>query len=225
MMVIPAMKEARRLASELYARVLPARYKQAHELKYWRGRVSRGRTQHTHYASFYTTFFGLVPAFYAGKRVLDVGCGPVAAWSGRTWRPSASGSISRSGLSQAGCSAHRMTYVAAPSHRIPFADGHFDVVCAFNSLDHVATSMAPSGSEAGDSRRRDLLLIVEVNHPPTATEPVALGWDVLDRSRMPSSSSARAATRSEITTFRAAEPRRPIRRRRSYRRPGIVTAR
>ena len=31
-----------------------------------------------------------------------------------------------------------MTYVAASSDAIPFPAEHFDVVCSFNSLDHVA---------------------------------------------------------------------------------------
>ena len=43
-----------------------------------------------------------------------------------------------------GADRHKMTYVAASSDAIPFPAQHFDVVCAFNSLDHVRTSKRPS---------------------------------------------------------------------------------
>jgi ubiquinone/menaquinone biosynthesis C-methylase UbiE len=72
-----------------------------------------------------------------------------------------------------------MRYVAARAEAIPFEDGHFDVVTAFNSLDHVedlelvaaeiCRVLAPGGL---------LLLIVEVGHPPSATEPLTLSWEL-----------------------------------------------
>lgn len=36
-----------------------------------------------------------------------------------------------------GIGQHKMTYVKGGSEKIPFPDGHFDIVTSFNSLDHV----------------------------------------------------------------------------------------
>src|SRR5689334_15301113 len=57
---------------------LPERYKQWHELRFWRQRYdSEGRAlTNEHYEKYYTTFFGLDHEFYRGKRVIDIGCGP-----------------------------------------------------------------------------------------------------------------------------------------------------
>jgi SAM-dependent methyltransferase len=68
-----------------------------------------------------------------------------------------------------------MRYVAATAEAIPFAARHFDLVTCFNALDHVENLHAalaqvqrvlkPDGT---------FLLIVEVNHEPTVTEPVTV---------------------------------------------------
>jgi SAM-dependent methyltransferase len=75
-----------------------------------------------------------------------------------------------------------MRYVKAPAETIPFPDNHFDVVSSFNSLDHVddldtavrevCRVVKPGGL---------LLLLTDVNHEPTITEPITLTWDVVDR--------------------------------------------
>lgn len=36
-----------------------------------------------------------------------------------------------------GAKHHNMRYVASPAERMPFEAGYFDIVCSFNSLDHV----------------------------------------------------------------------------------------
>jgi ubiquinone/menaquinone biosynthesis C-methylase UbiE len=74
-----------------------------------------------------------------------------------------------------------MRYVAARAEAIPFEDGHFDVVSAFNSLDHVedvdraaveiGRVLAPGGL---------LLMIVEVGHPASVTEPLTLTWELTE---------------------------------------------
>jgi ubiquinone/menaquinone biosynthesis C-methylase UbiE len=75
-----------------------------------------------------------------------------------------------------------MRYVDAPSEAIPFPDGHFDVVSSFNSLDHVddldrtvaeiVRVLRPGGR---------FLLVTEVGHDPTPTEPISFSWDVVER--------------------------------------------
>lgn len=182
-MILPMVREARRLAVDLYAKARPKQYKQAHELKYWKGCVSReGVLSNDHYKAFYTSFFDLSLSAYAGKRVLDIGCGPRGSLE---WATMARERVGLDPLVpqylKLNASAHRMTYVAADSHDIPFADDYFDVVCSFNSLDHV-DDVDGTIREIKRVTRPDgtFLLIVEVNHPPTATEPISLGWSIVD---------------------------------------------
>ena len=78
-----------------------------------------------------------------------------------------------------GADRHKMTYVAAPSDAIPFPAQHFDVVCSFNSLDHVADLEKTIAEIKRVVRPGGLfLLIVEVNHRPTASEPIDLPWSI-----------------------------------------------
>jgi len=154
------------------------------EMAYWSQRVAiEGVLGNAHYAHVFTAQFGLEPSFFAGKRVLDVGCGPRGSLE---W---CDGAAQRVGLDpladryrELGIDAHAMTYVHAPAERMPFADGAFDVVATLNSLDHVddvgqaldeITRVAAPGAT--------WLLTVEVGHEPTATEPHSLGWDVAER--------------------------------------------
>ncbi|MGH1569592.1 class I SAM-dependent methyltransferase [Methylobacterium sp. P31] len=159
--------------------------KEAVELAFWRKTLwkAKGSFYNAHLIPFYTSFFGLDEAFYTGKRVLDVGCGPVGSLE---W---ATGALERVGLDPLANSyvklnrgLHKMSYVAAPSENIPFPDGRFDIVTMFNALDHVedvdqtirelARVCAPGGT---------ILLIVEINHPPTVTEPHWIDMDVVDK--------------------------------------------
>jgi SAM-dependent methyltransferase len=154
------------------------------EMEYWRKRFeNEGTLRNAHYERFYTSSFGLTAADYAGKRVPDVGCGPRGTLE---W---ADGAFERIGLDplaeeyrRFGTDRHAMTYVAAGAEAIPFPDGHFDIVTAFNALDHVddvdavireLTRVARHGATG--------LLLVEVNHAPTMAEPHFLEWDLLDR--------------------------------------------
>src|SRR4029079_10710133 len=87
---------------------------------------------------FYTSHFGLSASDYAGKRILDIGCGPRGSleWADMTAERVGLDPLADEYL-KLGAKNHKMSYVAAPSEKIPFPDGHFDVVCSFNSLDHV----------------------------------------------------------------------------------------
>ena len=68
-----------------------------------------------------------------------------------------------------------MRYVEAGSEQLPFDTAHFDIVTTFNSLDHVEDV----GAAVAEAQRvlapgGTLLLIVEVGHKATLTEPHSL---------------------------------------------------
>ena len=70
-------------------------FKRYHELRYWRSvtrpiRNDSAKLEHerSHYEHFFTAFFGLTRADYAGKRLLDIGCGPCGSleWAAEATR-------------------------------------------------------------------------------------------------------------------------------------------
>ncbi len=159
------------------------RDKKTYELKYWKGKYAAegGSLKHDHYQQFYTEVFGLTQADYAGKRVLDIGCGPRGSLE---WADSAQERVGLDPLAvdylKFGAARHRMNYVAAASEAIPFADGHFDIITSFNSLDHV-DDLRKTIAEIKRTARVGgvMLLMVEINHAPTPTEPITLHRDLL----------------------------------------------
>jgi SAM-dependent methyltransferase len=164
------------------------RFKQYHELRFWRGvamsiRDDRATVERerAHYEYYYTTFFGLSAEDYAGCALLDIGCGPCGSLE---W---AANARERVGLDPLADEYRKllndkqaMTYCTASSEDIPYPDGHFDSVSAFNCLDHVDVVentvremkrvTAPSGR---------ILVIVEIGHTPTPTEPHHLDESVI----------------------------------------------
>ena len=162
--------------------VLPARtrkrFKEYHELRYWRGVTApiardRAKLEHerAHYEYFFTTFFGLNAEDYAGAAVLDIGCGPCGSLE---WAREARQRVGLDPLAdkyrKLADDNQAMTYCSAPSEAIPFADGHFDVVTSFNSLDHV-DDVDTTIREIKRVTAARILLIVEIGHAPTPTEP------------------------------------------------------
>jgi SAM-dependent methyltransferase len=177
------LHRVRRFSNRLLAHLFPIHNKEHHELAYWRGKkAAEGVLGNSHYEFFFTDYFGLSHAFYSGKRVLDIGCGPRGSleWANMTAERVGVDPLASEYLKLGG-SAHRMRYVDAPSERMPFADRYFDVVTTLNSLDHVA-DLESTVREIGRVLKPGgtLLVIVEVNHPPTDTEPITIGWDVPD---------------------------------------------
>lgn len=182
--MIRQLARLRRMAVLLRFRGNVTRAKEATELAFWRETLSRERVvQNQHYEHLFTSLFGMNREEYAGCRVLDVGCGPRGSleWAGMARRR-----IGLDPLADAyrafGILRHATAYVTARSEAMPFAAGGFDIVASFNSLDHVddlnrtleelGRVLAPGGK---------LLLITEVNHEPTLTEPVSFSWDILGR--------------------------------------------
>ena len=152
------------------------------ELAFWRSRAeTEKQLSNSHYAFFYTTLFDLRLDDYRGRRILDVGCGPRGSLE---WAEGASERVGLDPLVASykafGIDRHKMSYVEAPSEAIPFADAYFDTVTSFNSLDHV-DHLEQTLGEIGRVLRPGgrFLLIVEINHRPTPTEPVSIQHDAL----------------------------------------------
>ena len=74
-----------------------------------------------------------------------------------------------------------MSYVSADAERLPFVDRTFDVVACFNALDHVQSVEGAIREMTRVARPgASLLLVVDVNHRPTHTEPHHLGWNITE---------------------------------------------
>ena len=172
-------------------------FKEYSEMRFWRGLyTAEKKLANDHYEYFYSTFFSLSKEWYAGKKILDVGCGPCGSLE---WADMAA---SRTGLDPLadqykafGIDKHKMSYVTAPVENIPFDNEALDVICSFNSLDHVEDIdkaieeifrvLKPGGS---------FLIIVEVNHKARPTEPIEIWENELK---------AKLAARGRIESWRA----------------------
>lgn len=177
------MQRQRSLTRRLKDAIRP-RGKAAEEMRYWRARAAEeGTLRGDHYRRVFTTHFEIPTDFFHGKRVLDVGCGPRGSLE---WADMTSERIGLDplvdGYRELGIDHHEMRYVSAPAESMPFADGYFHIISALNSLDHVddvsraiteITRVAMPGAA--------LLLMVEVGHEPTATEPHSLDWEIVDQ--------------------------------------------
>lgn len=157
--------------------------KERAELAFWSDRAAQegGKLSNGHYRYFYTQFFGVSADDYRGKAVIDIGCGPRGSLE---WAEGAKERVGIDSLAEKyralGTDRHAMRYVAATAESIPFAASHFDFVTCFNALDHVEDLLAAL-SEIRRVLKPDgtFLLIVEVNHEPTVTEPVTVSEDEL----------------------------------------------
>lgn len=192
--MLAALKPAAKYVLNTAIFALPAatrqRYKEFHELRYWKGvtapiAMDRAKLEHerSHYEFFFTEFFGLGRADYAGKRILDVGCGPRGSLEWAHMTAERVGIDPLADRYRALCEdKQQMTYVCAPSEKMPFPDAHFDQVSTFNSLDHVDdvdAAIAEIKRVVKPGGR--ILLIVEVGHAPTPTEPHFLDEKLVER--------------------------------------------
>lgn len=153
------------------------------EMAYWIEQQAReGRLMNGWYQQFYTDYFGLTLDDYAGKRVLDIGCGPRGSLE---WATTARQRVGLDPLAdrylELGAAEHDMEYCASGSEAIPFPDGHFDIVCSFNSLDHVDSLEGTIDEIKRVTAIGGLfLLLVDVHRHPTPQEPILVPWTVPD---------------------------------------------
>jgi ubiquinone/menaquinone biosynthesis C-methylase UbiE len=77
-----------------------------------------------------------------------------------------------------------MRYVEAPSESIPFPDGYFDIVTCLNALDHVEDFRKTVAEIKRVTRAGGLFLVsVEIDHPPSGTEPLTISEQDMDQFR------------------------------------------
>lgn len=152
------------------------------EIRYWKRQAKSGQLENSWYQDLFTTPFGLTVADYDQKRILDIGCGPRGSLE---WADNASERVGLDPLVEKyrslNIDLHAMSYVNARSEAIPFDDDYFDFVSCINALDHVddvkqtlqeiIRVLKPGGC---------FLLMVDIGHDPTLSEPHTLNWNLLD---------------------------------------------
>jgi len=158
--------------------------KEQSALNYWKERKKKeGRLKNSHFEQFYTTHFNIIPDFYNGKKILDIGCG---ARGSLEW---AKGAAERVGLDPLADEYfklegkhHFMKYVKGYSESIPFGNDYFDVVCSLNSFDHV-DDLKKSISEIKRVINKGglFLLLTDMHVFPTLREPQVFSWDVVNK--------------------------------------------
>ncbi len=151
--------------------------KEVVEYSYWRiQKFKEGRLSNAHYAHFYTQHFNIPPSFYNHKTVLDVGCGPRGSLEWITTPGCAIGvdplAHKYKRLRQ---HTHSMRYLNTGAEYIPIKSKRVDILSSFNSLDHVSDPIqCLTEFKRLLQPGATLLIIVEVNHPPTFCEPHSL---------------------------------------------------
>jgi len=177
-----ARKNRPRTQNQHMKKLLLSAFKEWVEISYWKyKKLKEGNLSNSHYQYFYTTYFGLEESFYNGKRILDIGCGPRGSLE---WATMTSERIGVDPLvdkyMKMGIDNHQMVYIKAYSEALPFANNYFDVVCSFNSLDHVENMTKSTREIARVLKPGGLfLLMVDIHNYPTPTEPQSLRWDFL----------------------------------------------
>jgi SAM-dependent methyltransferase len=177
----------KRATQPIFLAAFPAAYKRRSELAYWNGRfkAEKGSLNNSHYEPLFTTVYGLTRDDFKGKRVIDIGCGPRGSLE---WATMAAERVGLDPLVNKylglGTSRHQMKYVEAPSESIPFPDGYFDIVTCLNALDHV-DDLQKTIAEIKRVTRPDglFLLSVEIDHPPSGTEPITISEQDMDQFR------------------------------------------
>ena len=154
------------------------------EILYWKRlhRKSNGQLWNKHFQKAFTVPFDIDEDYFAGKRMLDIGCGPTGSLE---WAENAADRVGVDPLAERyrrlHGSVHKMQYVTAGAESLPFPSACFEIVSTFNALDHVESpAKAIAEAQRVVAPGGDILLIVEINHPPTLTEPHFLTVEMLE---------------------------------------------
>lgn len=159
--------------------------KEEMEMAYWRLnlRKSNGQFYNGHFEEYFTNLFDLDKSFYTGKSVLDIGCGPLGSleWADNAVRRVGADTLGDRYL-KLNKGTQSMAYIKAGAESLPFEDASFEIVSLFNSLDHVEdVNAAVKEAQRVLCVGGTLLLIVEVDHKPTITEPQTVDETLLHR--------------------------------------------
>lgn len=174
----------KRTLGKILSAVVPGYWKKYAELAYWKKQKKReGKLTNKHYSYFYKEHFGLSDKDYRNKRILDIGCGPRGSLE---WANQAKVRIGIDPLAdeylKLGAERHKMDYVTAPAEQMPFEDSYFNIVCSFNSLDHVEDIEKTISEIKRVTKPGGLfLLLVEINHEPTNCEPHTVTPEIIQQ--------------------------------------------
>ena len=143
-------------------------YKRLTEKLFWQKTLRQGGGSYYngHMEKAFTDVFHIDKNFFTGKRILDIGCGPVGTLE---WADNALERVGADPLANDYVKLNKgvqsMNYVRANAESLPFPDENFDVVSIFNALDHVEDVDAAI-RDACRVVRTDgtILLIVEIDH-------------------------------------------------------------
>jgi SAM-dependent methyltransferase len=159
--------------------------KKLNELIFWKLYYlkDKNESRNGHYVRCFTDVFGLTRDYYDGKKIIDVGCGPLGSleWADNSMRRVGLDVLAKQYIAM-NKGKQKMEYVTGGSEEIPFPDSYFDVVAVFNALDHVF-DIEKSLKELHRVCKTDgdLLLICEIDHPPTITEPHTISENIVER--------------------------------------------
>lgn len=173
-MIDQLLRRGRRKIKKILIERFPIWWKEKNELAYWKKRKNEEKVLgNGHYEFFYTEHFGIEKAFYNDKVILDIGCGPRGSleWASNAKRAIGLDPLAKQYL-KLGANKHKMEYIASGSENIPLEDSSCDAIFSFNSLDHVENvNLTVNEIKRCLVTGGTFLLLLEINHKPTACEP------------------------------------------------------
>jgi ubiquinone/menaquinone biosynthesis C-methylase UbiE len=161
-------------------------FKNLNEILYWRTLYNKKdkTLDNTHIKYFFTNFFELSTDFYFNKKVIDIGCGPIGTleWADMAYERIGIDPLVEKYSYYLNIRNHKMKYINAKNESIPYPECYFDIVTSFNSLDHVDNlDLSIQEIKRVCKINGSILIIVEINHKPTITEPIQINTDITNK--------------------------------------------
>ncbi len=157
--------------------------KELFEMIYWRLiKLTNKSITNYHFEEFYTKQFNLTKDYFDQKIILDLGCGPRGSLD---WATNAKLKIGLDPLAYKFNKHIRqnveMDLICSYGENIAVKDNVVNVVTSFNSLDHV-DNLIKVIHEIERVLKKDgvFLLITDVGHKKTPTEPQEFSWDLIE---------------------------------------------